>query len=114
MSCTFNGCTNEEVSSGFCSTHRKQKQRKGEMWPINSHRLRGKCLIPNCDEKLRAKQFCRKHYGVYSYYVCPTDLDEDTKRCSVEACSLRYYAKNMCHMHYMSNYKLQFVNKLLK
>ena len=60
-----------------------------------------KCKVEGCDNKHKAKGYCRKHYDKFLKYGDPlfTKCCE-IKKCKVEGCENKYLAKGYCKKHY--------------
>jgi hypothetical protein len=57
-----------------------------------------KCKIENCENEVRTKGYCNKHYS----YAKRSSLIDDGSlvKCKIEGCENLEYAREMCHQHY--------------
>ncbi len=61
--CKFIGCENRRVCHGYCEGHRQQLERGSPLKPLQVFEPRvGNCMEDGCDNPVRARRKCMKHY----------------------------------------------------
>lgn len=96
--CEFSRCDRLVSRGKLCEAHRKQKQRCGKMWPINSHIQYNKiCKFNDCERAASSLGLCHNHYIMARGY---SFTDNETDQCSESNCKGLHYAKSYCKPHY--------------
>lgn len=69
--CSMEGCDHDAVALGICDMHHKRLMIHNDpnvVLQLSSYNG-AICLVPKCDEKMRSKCLCNKHYKNYTYHV---------------------------------------------
>lgn len=89
--CTVDGCVNLYRAKGYCSTHWAQMQKFGKIAPIRPKRKAGtkpdKCSVYNCDDPVKARDMCVKHYKRWLSHGSPfVNYNKKHKKETIAAC----------------------------
>lgn len=58
------------------------------------------CLIQDCENPVRARGWCNKHYIRWRTQGDPETVFQNNEGCAVEGCERRHQAKGYCQKHY--------------
>lgn len=81
--CSVDGCESDAKQEGLCYKHLRRIEKYGDPHTLKDpsdyeERLpyvKDQCVVPDCDEKLEAKELCYSHYQNYRYHVRRGNVD---------------------------------------
>jgi hypothetical protein len=86
--CSIEGCGQQRLARGWCSTHYWRWSRKGD--PLWAPPVRPKhCSVEGCERPPRALGWCNMHWRRL----------KEMPKCTVEGCDTRQQARGLCPKH---------------
>ena len=69
--------------------------------------MENKCIIENCNKKLKCKGLCSAHYSKKLRYGDPLKCSDKPKTefCIIDGCTVRAKSRLMCARHYQIDYR---------
>lgn len=96
--CSAKNCFKTTQAKGYCDKHYRRFKKYGDAEKIYKF-IPKKCGHQGCDRQSKSKGYCDKHYRRF-IKTGTTQLVKEIKRCSVDGCTEKHLAKDLCYIHY--------------
>lgn len=102
--CSIDGCSRSvyNKTNRLCNAHYLRFRRSGTIVgigskPVSQVGFQGVCTNEGCDREVRNKTLllCRRCYMYWR-----TNINPDSKKCSIENCNSPHFSKGYCNAHY--------------